>query len=99
MTSDFQATRALRMPNAMPVRTVEVAVTVGPNRGLLWEGEAGTIGTAEDNSLVLSDETVSRYHARINATADGFQVTDLGSTNGTYFGEVRVANCVVPGGT
>ena len=35
------------------------------------------------NDLVLSDQTVSRHHCAIIATADGFLVRDLHSTNGT----------------
>jgi DNA-binding NtrC family response regulator len=87
------------MPDAMPVRTVVVDVTEGPNRGARWEGEQGSVGTAEDNALVLTDETVSRYHVRFAAAADGARVSDLGSTNGTFLGGVRVEACVVPSGT
>ncbi len=99
MTTGPPKTEALRMPDAMPVRTVVAAVSDGPNRGALWEGERGTIGTAQDNTLVLSDETVSRYHLRLAALPDGIRVSDLGSTNGTFLGDVRVQECVVPPGT
>jgi len=87
------------MPDAMPVRTVLVEVTEGVDRGQRWEGEEGSVGSAKDNALVLSDETVSRYHLRIAAVADGIKVSDLGSTNGTFFGPMRVVEGVVPNGT
>jgi DNA-binding NtrC family response regulator len=87
------------MPDAMPVRTIVVEVSEGPNRGLRWDGEQGTLGTAKDNALVLTDETVSRYHLRVAAAADGIRVSDLGSTNGTFLGEIRLEECVVPSGT
>jgi DNA-binding NtrC family response regulator len=87
------------MPDAMPVRTVELQVVEGVDRGHRWEGEQGTLGTAADNTLVLSDETVSRYHLRVSAVSDGIRVADLGSTNGTFLGDVRVEACVVPAGT
>jgi DNA-binding NtrC family response regulator len=99
MSSGSHETKALRMPGAMPVRTVVIDVTEGASRGLRWEGEQGTLGTAQDNALVLSDETVSRYHLRVSAVADGIRVTDLGSTNGTFFGELRIEECIVPSGT
>ncbi len=99
MTGGLHETHALRMPDAMPVRTVVIDVTDGANRGLRWEGEQGTVGTAHDNALVLSDDTVSRYHLRVSAVTDGIRVTDLGSKNGTFFGEVRLEECVVPSGT
>ena len=34
--------------------------------------------------IVLSDSTVSRRHARIERRMDGYYVTDLFSTNGTF---------------
>ncbi len=42
------------------------------------------IGQLEVNDLVLSDPTVSRLHAAIHATPDGYELEDLGSTNGTF---------------
>jgi DNA-binding NtrC family response regulator len=99
MTTGPTKTEALRMPDAMPVRTVVVEVSDGPSRAAQWEGERGTIGTAQDNTLVLSDETVSRYHLRLAALPDGIRVSDLGSTNGTFLGDVRVQECIVPPGT
>jgi DNA-binding NtrC family response regulator len=99
MSTPAQETRVLRMPAAMPVRTVVLEVNQGDGRGLRWEGAQGSIGTAEGNVLVLSDPTVSRYHVRVSATADGIRIADLGSTNGTFVGEVRVEQCSVPNGT
>jgi two-component system response regulator GlrR len=43
-----------------------------------------TIGSASGNQLVLSDPTVSRHHCAIRVTQRGFQLRDLGSTNGTW---------------
>ena len=34
--------------------------------------------------MVLPDDTVSRKHARIERRIDGYYVTDLFSTNGTF---------------
>ncbi len=42
------------------------------------------IGQLEVNDLVLSDPTVSRLHAAIHATPEGYELEDLGSTNGTF---------------
>jgi two-component system, NtrC family, response regulator GlrR len=48
------------------------------------------IGSREGNDLVLPDTTVSRIHAEIVATAAGFLLRDLGSTNGTWVDDWRV---------
>jgi DNA-binding NtrC family response regulator len=67
---------------------VEVVVVEGPSAGKRLEsaGKPVSIGTATDNTLVVEDETVSRRHCEIVPTAEGLEVRDLGSTNGTFFG-------------
>lgn len=42
-----------------------------------------TIGREISNSIALNDESVSRYHAKVQADNDKIILTDLGSTNGT----------------
>ena len=42
-----------------------------------------TIGRAAETEVRLSDTSVSRRHAEVRATGDGWTVVDLGSTNGT----------------
>ena len=42
------------------------------------------IGRGAENDLVLSDQGVSRRHARIERGSQGWVLSDLGSTNGTY---------------
>jgi adenylate cyclase len=46
-----------------------------------------TIGRSDDNDIVLSGSTVSRKHARIERTKEGYLLTDLGSRNGTEVNE------------
>lgn len=41
------------------------------------------IGRSEENGIVLRDQSVSRYHVRINKIDTRFFLTDLGSFNGT----------------
>ncbi|MBI2377893.1 MAG: sigma 54-interacting transcriptional regulator [Deltaproteobacteria bacterium] len=49
-----------------------------------------TIGSSEHNQLVVSDPAVSRHHVRVELKADALVVSDLGSTNGTWLGDLRV---------
>jgi DNA-binding NtrC family response regulator len=58
--------------------------------------DAITIGSHPGNGLVIADPTVSRFHARIQLDADGYLVSDLDSTNGTYVGGLRVRAAYLP---
>jgi len=42
-----------------------------------------TIGRSKDSDIVLADTTVSRNHAHIEKSKQGYVLTDLGSFNGT----------------
>ncbi len=80
--------------------SIRVEVIDGPDRGKhATSTETLSVGTAKDNALVVGDFTVSRYHLEVSVGAKGIVVTDLGSTNGTYVGPVRVERAVVPPGT
>jgi pSer/pThr/pTyr-binding forkhead associated (FHA) protein len=48
------------------------------------------IGRGTDAAIRLDDDYVSTRHARIAASGDQWFVEDLGSTNGTYVGTVRI---------
>jgi len=82
------------------VTSLKVEVVDGPDRGSQTTGgDTISVGTARDNALVIGDFTVSRYHLEIAARPNGIIVTDLGSTNGTYIGAVRIERAVVPPNT
>ena len=49
-----------------------------------------TIGRGQDSDLVLQDTLVSRHHAELRRHGDQWLVVDLGSTNGTFVGGVRL---------
>ncbi|HEY8041138.1 MAG TPA: sigma 54-dependent Fis family transcriptional regulator [Polyangiaceae bacterium] len=77
---------------------VRVEVTRGPDRGtgLDVAGQTLRIGTADDNDLVLADDTVSRHHCELEPVADGIRVRDTGSTNGVFAGDARVFDALLP---
>ncbi len=52
--------------------------------------EPVSLGVAPDNAMVLSDRAVSRYHCRIEPSAQGVLVRDLASTNGTWVDGLRI---------
>jgi len=49
------------------------------------------VGRDVTNDLVISDEKVSRRHARLYSEGDQFVVEDLGSTNGTFINGARLS--------
>jgi len=63
----------------------------GPNQGRVYElGERSVLGRSADAQIYISDLSVSREHACVVRTEDGFVVEDLGSGNGTYVNDTRV---------
>jgi len=48
------------------------------------------VGRSNNCSLILSSQSVSRWHCILDVTADGIQVTDLHSLNGTYVNDRRI---------
>jgi pSer/pThr/pTyr-binding forkhead associated (FHA) protein len=69
-----------------------LVVTDGSLRGTtLTLGQAPVlIGRAPECTLVLDDDFASARHARLFPKDGGWLVEDLGSTNGTFLGGVRV---------
>ncbi|MBE9231008.1 FHA domain-containing protein [Cuspidothrix issatschenkoi LEGE 03284] len=49
-----------------------------------------TIGRQIDNTIVLAEDTVSRYHAQIHVTNDGVTIQDCQSSNHTFVNQVEV---------
>ncbi len=64
----------------------------GRDAGSSWlvDGEVIRIGSQAGCEVLLGDDTVSRRHAEIVRSRDGVVLRDLGSTNGTFVGPLRV---------
>ena len=56
MHAEPQKTQALKLPAAMPVRTLSVEITEGSDRGARWEGDQGTFGTAADHGNPFDED-------------------------------------------
>jgi len=59
-------------------------VDLRPTNRLPIPGRTVRIGRAEDNDVRVDDLSVSRHHAELRRTGDGYQIVDLGSRNGTF---------------
>lgn len=53
-----------------------------------------SIGRAPGSVLRLTDYTVSRAHAQVRYTGQGWTLRDLGSSNGTWVNDRRIAGSV-----
>jgi DNA-binding NtrC family response regulator len=53
------------------------------------------VGRDPATQIVLDDQEVSAFHCELRAVSEGILVKDLGSTNGTFLGAVRVHEAVV----
>ena len=72
------------------VTTAATPGTVG--RSFKINGDESIVGRSPEAQVRLMEEGVSRKHARILRSAEGkFELTDLGSTNGTYLNGTRLA--------
>jgi TIR domain/FHA domain len=90
MTGDAAAvaatwTEADEVAEAARLRGLDGEEVVLPADGL-------RIGRMPDNDLVVANPKVSRHHAVIVPTPDGFVLRDLGGPNGTYVADVRIVD-------
>ncbi len=76
----------------LKILSVDLVVVDGPSRGARVRVDTGaaTVGSAEGNTLRLADRSVSRMHVEISVRGGTITVRDLGSTNGTFVGDIRV---------
>ena len=64
----------------------------GPMKGTQFpvRSPLAHVGRGAHNDVRLIDESVSETHAKLQRRDDGWYVVDMGSTNGTYVGGVRI---------
>jgi transcriptional regulator with GAF, ATPase, and Fis domain len=83
-------------PDLVSVRRFRLSILEGPEKGRAWDSTSDRcrIGAHESNDLVLSDDTVSRFHCSIQIEGPRPILRDLGSHNGTLLDGVRVLEAV-----
>jgi len=71
-----------------PPMALMLEIVEGPGAGTQFDvSEPLVIGRDDSADLVIDDSQASRRHARIEPTAHGAVVEDLGSTNGTFIND------------
>jgi len=81
----------------LPVGTPVLIVRAGEQAGdrFALTGVLTRLGRHPDSEIMLDDITVSRRHAAIERTAEGYVVSDAGSLNGTYVNQERIDRAVL----
>jgi pSer/pThr/pTyr-binding forkhead associated (FHA) protein len=76
----------------LPLEIGVLIVRAGAQAGARFSlGETTTkLGRHPDSEISLDDITVSRRHAEIERTTDGYVASDAGSLNGTYVNQERI---------
>ncbi len=70
----------------------------GQSRYFPLSGPRVRLGRGSDNDVVLSDVSVSRYHAEIRRDGDGWSIFDLKSTNGVELNRAAVQRAPLQAG-
>lgn len=80
--------------STLRMQKTKLLVVSGPLQGkeYVLASDTFTIGTGVHNDLVLEDSTISKRHCEIIADESGYQIRDLGSTNGTLVQGVNVSS-------
>ena len=76
----------------LPAGAGMLLVKRGPGAGsrFVLEQDLVTAGRHPESDIFLDDVTVSRRHAEVARSGDGYVVRDTGSLNGTYLNRERI---------
>jgi pSer/pThr/pTyr-binding forkhead associated (FHA) protein len=69
-----------------------LVVKRGPNAGskFVLDNPVTKAGRHPDSDIFLDDVTVSRRHAEVVHSGEGYRLRDVGSLNGTYLNRERI---------
>lgn len=69
---------------------IQFTTPEGATGALELDAERMSVGRADDNQLIIPDDSVSSHHGEFAFDGSTWTLTDLGSTNGTKIGGNRV---------
>jgi transcriptional regulator with GAF, ATPase, and Fis domain len=86
------STNVLEHDGWLELRSVELRVVEGPDRGVARKlgGGGMRIGTGAVADLRLTDRAVSRLHCELRIVDGAIRIVDSGSTNGTFVDGVKI---------
>ena len=93
-TSDVLSTQKNSIAMQPVVATaplIEAVLVMQNGERIVLETDSLKIGRQATCRIVFNDSNVSREHAQMRRTADGWKLLDLGSTNGTKINGVKIS--------
>jgi hypothetical protein len=81
-----------------PAQDRRQALLVGEGRRNVLSGSRVVVGRSREADIVISDPNISRRHAELRRGDEGWQIVDLGSTNGIKVNGRRVDQQALRGG-
>ena len=90
--------RAAPAPTDAGVAARRRGLLVFDGKRSVLAAERTSIGRSRECDIVVDDPNVSRKHAEVRRTIDGWTVVDLGSTNGIKVNGRRVRDAVLSPG-
>ena len=86
------AAPATAAPDSRPSLATLELMNEGPLKGTKFDIRVPLthVGRGAHNDIILSDDTVSDSHAKIQKREGGWYLVDMGSSNGTYAGGQRI---------
>jgi pSer/pThr/pTyr-binding forkhead associated (FHA) protein len=90
-TTQVFATNKTSAMAAPPAVEAPPAVLVGPDGEQPLKPGPNIFGRRDSNDFVVPDPYVSGKHGQVEVTDEGVYLTDLGSSNGTYVNEAKLA--------
>jgi len=86
------STESMTISGFLESHTARLVVVSGANAGEEYplDRERVTLGRGPGVDVTIGDTAMSRQHAAIDFSADGFRIHDLGSTNGLLLDDTPV---------
>ncbi len=106
LTNEFDAKATVPMATGfrgqdLTDRPSRFVMLVGPTPGVEFplDRERLTIGRAEDSSISVNHNSVSRLHCEVHALGDGrYEIVDKGSSNGVRVNAVELKRSIIEAG-
>ena len=86
---------ALRRMRKVRITIVQSPASEDIDKAFTFARDEIRVGSSPDSDVIVADPSVSREHLAVRVGPHGWSLWDLGSTNGTFIGELRVERVAV----